>query len=45
MTYSLFVDGEWIAEGLPYEQCQDMADNYYADPDFWGDVRIVAEVE
>lgn len=42
--WMVIVDHEWIYEGT-YEKAEECADNYWSDPDFWGDCYLIPESE
>ena len=44
MKWEVIVDNEWYFEGT-YEQAEQVAMNYWSDPDFWGDCRLLSENE
>ena len=42
--YEVIVDNEWIYEG-DYETAEQIAHNYWSDPDFWGSCSLITEEE
>lgn len=44
MKYEVIVDNEWIYEGN-YEICEQIAFNYWSDPDFLGSCFLLSETE
>lgn len=42
--YEVIVDNEWIYEG-DYETAEQIAYNYWSDPDFWGSCSLITEEE
>lgn len=44
MKWEVIVNNEWIYEGN-YEQAEELAMGYWADPDFWGDCQMISEAE
>ena len=44
MLYEVIVDNEWYFEGT-YEQCCDVVDEVFSDPDFCGSCTMMSEDE
>lgn len=42
--YEVIVDNEWIYEG-DYDTAEQIAHNYWSDPDFWGSCSLITEEE
>ncbi len=44
MKWEVIVDNEWIFEGS-YEQAERIAETYWSDPEFMGDLHMMTEDE
>lgn len=40
--WEVIVDGEWYFEGT-YERAEEVANEFWSDPDFYGNCRLVSE--
>ena len=44
MKWEVIVDAEWFYEGS-YDRALEVAESFWADPDFWGNCSLVSEEE